>query len=1021
MSITQFDREYYLVQNPDVSISGIDPETHFNTVGFNEGRNPNAFFDVSYYLSQNPDVAAAGVNPFNHFVQNGADEGRSFSPLFDTAFYARQNPDVAAAGLNAVQHFLLFGADENRSPNAFFDTAYYLAQNPDVAAAGLNAFEHFQSFGFSENRNPSEFFDVAFYKSQNADVAASGLNALEHFINFGIQELRDPNASFDLSALSSANSTFANAIANGSTEVFQKIVEDAAEIVQEGGTNAQALTVATASSGTTGEPPVVTTPVVPVTPVVPPVSGGGGVSTPTSALNMTEVGSALTIAGTSTGSAAFTLNLNSFAADDNGLLLQLSTGSYANVTSVNASGVTNIGLNLQSVLSGVTTAVVGTGQVDTINGGSAADTITGGVGADIITTGTGADVVVNDGSTGGIDIVTDFTGATDVLSSALAASAFNYTSSTFRLLDASSSTHGWQFTNAAGTTNTTGLHQQEFDVTNAGAGGGKFMSEINNSAGITGSTAADLLVLAGTTSAKTADGGNGADRILDDSSNANTLTGGAGNDTLNGGSGADSLTGGADSDVFVSDFNDDGMDDLADFSSADDSFSITLAAGALTYDVTTNQLRSSADSAQGFDFAGSTGLDDVNINETNAGAGGGIIRSIVDNSTSVTGGAASDLIVYAGTTSAKIAAGAGGADHLLDVSANANDLRGEAGNDTLNGGSGADTLTGGADSDTFVSDFNDDGLDFVTDFTGADDSLSITLAASSLTYLAATNALVSNSANAQGFRFTDSSGSDNTTGLDDVEFSEVNAGAGGGSILSEINNSAGLTGTTSGDFLYFAGTTSSKTASGGNGADRILDDTSNANTLTGGEGADTLDSGAGADSIVLTETTPAADTVNFTVPGALNATANADTITDFATTSDKLSFDGITITGGGAIAATSGTAVNSTTNITAGALTDDTVYVISDGGNSLVAAGSETITTYTSLSDVADYLNEGYNATADNDAAIFVINDVAGTVSYVYLFDEQTSGASTIQAADLALIAIVNELNDAVLVAGDIA
>src|SRR5687768_12574680 len=58
-----FDAQYYLFHNPDVAAAGVDPLLHYNTVGWQEGRDPNAWFDTSGYLAHNPDVAAAGINP----------------------------------------------------------------------------------------------------------------------------------------------------------------------------------------------------------------------------------------------------------------------------------------------------------------------------------------------------------------------------------------------------------------------------------------------------------------------------------------------------------------------------------------------------------------------------------------------------------------------------------------------------------------------------------------------------------------------------------------------------------------------------------------------------------------------------------------------------------------------------------------------------------------------------------------------------------------------------------------------
>ena len=60
-------REYYLAHNPDVAAAGVDPLVHFDTFGWHEGRNPNAFFDTAGYLAHYADVAAAGVNPLQHY------------------------------------------------------------------------------------------------------------------------------------------------------------------------------------------------------------------------------------------------------------------------------------------------------------------------------------------------------------------------------------------------------------------------------------------------------------------------------------------------------------------------------------------------------------------------------------------------------------------------------------------------------------------------------------------------------------------------------------------------------------------------------------------------------------------------------------------------------------------------------------------------------------------------------------------------------------------------------------------
>ncbi|GBQ11445.1 hypothetical protein [Swaminathania salitolerans] len=71
-----FDRGFYLQSYPDVATSGVDAFAHYCSMGWREGRNPNAVFDTRYYLTQNYDVASAGLNPLEHYAQSGRKEGR---------------------------------------------------------------------------------------------------------------------------------------------------------------------------------------------------------------------------------------------------------------------------------------------------------------------------------------------------------------------------------------------------------------------------------------------------------------------------------------------------------------------------------------------------------------------------------------------------------------------------------------------------------------------------------------------------------------------------------------------------------------------------------------------------------------------------------------------------------------------------------------------------------------------------------------------------------------------------------
>ncbi len=75
-----FDSFFYTSSYPEVIEAGVDPFTHFCSVGWREGRNPSAAFDTNFYLQQYPDILSSGINPLLHYVQAGQFEGRRIMP-----------------------------------------------------------------------------------------------------------------------------------------------------------------------------------------------------------------------------------------------------------------------------------------------------------------------------------------------------------------------------------------------------------------------------------------------------------------------------------------------------------------------------------------------------------------------------------------------------------------------------------------------------------------------------------------------------------------------------------------------------------------------------------------------------------------------------------------------------------------------------------------------------------------------------------------------------------------------------
>ena len=195
-----FDTSYYLACNPDVRAAGIDPLKHYEAFGWREGRDPSLLFSNSKYLAAYPDVRAAGVGPLVHYILSGQYEGRlaflagpaaaAADLLVDPAFYDKQLgatliPTGPAAQLQAAASYGAIGWRRGLNPDAFFDTRYYLAHNPDVAAAGVDPLAHYEQFGWHEGRNPSAQFSAAKYLAAYPDVRAAGVEPLLHFLAAG--------------------------------------------------------------------------------------------------------------------------------------------------------------------------------------------------------------------------------------------------------------------------------------------------------------------------------------------------------------------------------------------------------------------------------------------------------------------------------------------------------------------------------------------------------------------------------------------------------------------------------------------------------------------------------------------------------------------------------------------------------------------------------------------------------------------------------------------------------------------
>jgi hypothetical protein len=210
------DSSFYFAKYADAASSGQSAASHYDNFGWQQGKDPDAYFSTNGYLAAHADVRSAGVNPLLQYDQAGWKLGYDASAAFDTALYLEHNPDVKAAGLDPLAHYTQYGKAEGRlvfasvgQASSFthgsFDAEFYLLSNPDVAKAAISssgdsfvfAYNHYEQYGWHEARNPNSLFDVKGYLNTYADVRNAGMDPLTHYDAYGWKEGRDPSASFD--------------------------------------------------------------------------------------------------------------------------------------------------------------------------------------------------------------------------------------------------------------------------------------------------------------------------------------------------------------------------------------------------------------------------------------------------------------------------------------------------------------------------------------------------------------------------------------------------------------------------------------------------------------------------------------------------------------------------------------------------------------------------------------------------------------------------------------------------------
>jgi hypothetical protein len=640
----------------------------------------------------------------------------------------------------------------------------------------------------------------------------------------------------------------------------------------------------------------------------------------------------------SAGSAAITGTTITDSTAGNTTLLDLTTVAATNLAKVSVDSV-----RLSAAASGTVTVATGANlqvakdQTTLTIAGSAADAV-----VNIAT----ADDTSADGSTIDIAFTTALVASTNVKTVNLTASVGKVT--------AAATTLG-----TAGTLNVAGTKDVNLGnitalAVNAASFSGKLTLDTANVelTTITGGSGADSITVDQNV-AYTIDAGAGGDTVtLSDVAAGSAVVGGAGNDTVN-----------VNDEAAIVVTADDG-DDTVKIGANIDSDAV-LSGGGGTDTLTFLDTDGNAfDGNTNFSFVG---FETLNVAALTSGSISVDNADFNRQSFTLKGDAAADNLKIVGTSSADTIDAS-----TITVDTASVTLDGGAGNDVMTGTASADTLIGGVGSDTLSGGDSNDAVSYAgaadNADTGTQTGVVVNLSSSSI---AATTILGQMTTS---FGYT--AGSVTTVASNTTAYLYGGTTSTNSAAVDTLLSIENVTGTDGND--YIVGSTGVNVIDGASGDDYI----------NAGLGADTITGGAGNDTIVLTETTAAADTLIF----GSNATNNGnDTITGFIAATDKINLDALT-------ADVSTTAVAGALTTTAGKV----YFLASTGTNADTAAAAAT-----ALSAAATF--------TDANATAFIVITDANSTSVFQWIDTAASG-DEVATAELTFMGTI----DAVLTTGDI-
>ena len=212
-----FDAAWYLTNYPDVLTSGLEPFSHYMTIGENSGRWPNAYFDPEYYRSIAPGARKSDDLALAHYAVKGWKRGRNPSRKFSSKLYLEAYPAAKNAEIAPLAYHLAIGKYEGKTTfpmvlerpyerplmdlmlsihqSGLFDEEWYGTFYSDLRHADVNLLYHYVKFGSSENRRPNQFFQPQWYQ-QTYGTKTSADYPLLHYIEKGIAKGNNPSPNF---------------------------------------------------------------------------------------------------------------------------------------------------------------------------------------------------------------------------------------------------------------------------------------------------------------------------------------------------------------------------------------------------------------------------------------------------------------------------------------------------------------------------------------------------------------------------------------------------------------------------------------------------------------------------------------------------------------------------------------------------------------------------------------------------------------------------------------------------------